>query len=383
MEIQATRIFDENYAAIYDEDIRFVINQGGSRSSKSWSVCQLIIVLALEEPGTIISIIRKTFPALRASIMRDFFIVLNSFGMYDKRRHNKTEHIFTFKNGSLVEFFSVDDENKIRGRKRDYAFVDEANQLWEDDFFQLNLRTTKKLVFMYNPSDRASWLYDLPKDISKFIKSTYHDNPFLEDTIIKEIEALKDKDEALYTIFALGERAITRENIFSNWEFIPSKPERFQSFVYGIDYGFTHPTALVRVWYWEDEVYIEDLIYEAGLTSTDIIRKMRELGITYKDTIIAEVARPEINEELRRENFTIIQADKNVKGGINDVQRTKVYTSSKNVWKEYENYSWKKVAGQLTEEPVKILDDAIDASRYSIRYITKFFRGNTKTYVTY
>jgi phage terminase large subunit len=380
MEIKATTVFERNYEAIHS-DKRYIINQGGSRSSKSWSVCQLIIVLALEEPGTIISIIRKTFPALRASIMRDFFAVLKSFGQYEVKRHNKTEHTYTFKNGSIVEFFSVDNEQKIRGRKRDYAFVDEANQLWEDDFFQLNLRTTKKLVFLYNPSDRASWLYELPKDDSIFIKSTYHDNPFLEDVIVKEIEALKEKDEALYTIFALGERAITRENIYSNWEFVSHKPERFTQFVYGIDYGFTHPTSLVKIWYWEDEVYVEDLIYEAGLTSTDIINKMRELGITFKDTIIAEVARPEINEELRRENFTIIQADKNVKGGINDVQRTKVYTSSRNIWKEYENYSWKKVAGQLTEEPIKILDDALDAIRYAVRYITKYYRGNTKTYV--
>ena len=233
---------------------------------------------------------------------------------------------------------------------------------------------------MYNPSERASWLYELPQDDSVFIKSTYFDNPFLEQSIIKEIEALKNKDEALYTIFALGERAMTRENIYSNWEFIDSKPERFQKFIYAIDYGFIHPTALVKIWYWEDEIFVEDLIYEAGLTSSDIVDRLRTLDITYKDIIVAEVARPEINKELQRENFTIVKADKNVKGGINDVQRTKVYTNSKNVWKEYENYSWRKVGGQLTEEPVKILDDIIDCIRYGCRYITKYFRSEQKTF---
>jgi phage terminase large subunit len=205
-------------------------------------------------------------------------------------------------------------------------------------------------------------------------------NPFLTQAQINEIEGLKEKDEALYTIFALGERAMTRENIFSNWEFIDKKPERFTNYIYGIDYGFTHPTALVKVWYYEDEIYIEDVMYDAGKTSSDIVARFKTLGLTHKDTIIAEVARPEINQELRRENFSIIDADKSVKGGINDVQRTKVYTSSKNVWKEYENYSWRKVNGQLTEEPVKILDDIMDATRYAVRYIVKYYRGSTKTY---
>jgi phage terminase large subunit len=378
--VEATSIFERNYEALFNSDCRIIINQGGSRSSKTVSVCQLSIVYALKNKGSIISICRKTLPALKATIMRDFFGILDKMGLYDKSRHNKTENIYTFSNGSIIEFFSTDNQQKLRGRKRNLCIIEEANEIWEEDYFQLNLRTIDKIICMYNPSDRASWLYDLDPNITFFIKSTYHDNPFLEESIIKEIEALKDKDEALYTIFALGERAITRENIYSNWEFIPLKPERFTQFIYGIDYGFTNPTALVKVWYWEDEVFVEDLIYESNLTSSDIIRKLKEVGVQSTDTIIAEVARPEINEEIRRANFHLINADKNVKGGINDVQRTKVYTNSRNVWKEYENYTWKKVGGQLTEEPVKILDDIQDALRYSLRYITKYLKGDQKTY---
>lgn len=381
MEIKATRIFQANYDAIFNSEKRFIINQGGSRSSKSFSVCQLAVVIALKKPNSVISIIRKTFPSLRASIMRDFFEVLQSFNLYDPKRHNKTEHTYTFTNGTIIEFFSVDDEQKVRGRKRDYCIVDEANQIWEEDFFQLNLRTTQKFIFMYNPSERSSWLYDLPKDNSIMIKSTYKDNPFLDKSIIAEIESLKEKDEALYTIFALGERAITRENIYSNWQWLDERPERFKEYVLGIDYGFNHPTALVKVWFYEDEVFVEELIYESNLTSADIIELLKNLAITYKDTIIAEVARPEINEELRRANFTIIDADKNVKGGINDLRKKKVYTNGKNIWKEYENYSWKKINGQMTDEPVKVLDDAMDAVRYANRYITKFYSGDRSTYV--
>jgi phage terminase large subunit len=372
MEIKATEIFKRNYDALFNTDKRYIINQGGSRSSKTWSVCQLAIIYALEKPGSTISIVRRTFPALRSTIMRDFFNVLNDFKLYNKSQHNKTENTFTFKNGSVVELFATSDEQKLRGRKRDLCIIDEANEIWEEEIFQLNLRTIDKIICMYNPSDRASWLYELDPNITFFIKSTYHDNPFLQETIIKEIESLKNKDEALYTIFALGERAITRENIYSNWEFISDKPDRFTNYIYGIDYGFSHKTALVKIWYWEDEIFVEDIIYESNLTSSDILLKLKDNGIKSTDTIVAELARPEINEELRRENYHVVGADKSVKGGINDVQRTKVYTNSKNVWKEYQNYTWKKINGQLTDEPVKILDDIQDALRYGVRYIRKY-----------
>lgn len=408
MELQATQVFANNWELINDFSIadfkgtykqclqyaeknvlpkeliipgyRWIVNQGSSRSSKTYSICQALILFAIDNPGIVISVVRKTLSALKTSAMKDFFEVLKSMGLYKRGNHNKTSNTYNFDNGTEIEFFGADDEQKLRGRKRHICWLNEANEMWEDDVLQLNLRTTLFFLLDYNPSERASWIYDLSPTESKIIKSTFKMNPFLTQAQINEIEGLKEKDEALYTIFALGERAITRENIFSNWNFIPSRPSRFTQYIYAIDYGFTHPTALVKIWYYEDEIFVEDVIYDQGMTSSDIVSKFRELGITHRDTVIAEVARPEINAELRRENFNIIDADKNVKGGINDVQRTKVYTSSKNIWKEYENYSWRKVSGQLTEEPVKILDDAIDAIRYGTRYIVKFYRGNTRTY---
>jgi len=408
MEIKATQVFANNWELINDFSIydfqgtynecyrhsidsnlpseqilpryRWIVNQGSSRSSKTYSICQALILFAIENPNMVISVVRKTLSALKTSAMKDFFEVLKSMGLYKRNNHNKTSNTYTFENGTEIEFFGADDEQKLRGRKRHICWLNEANELWEDDVLQLNLRTTLFFLLDYNTSERASWIYELSPKESIIIKSTFKMNPFLTQAQINEIEGLKEKDEALYTIFALGERAITRENIFSNWSFIDSKPERFTKYIYGIDYGFVHPTALVKVWYWEDEVFVETMFSEEGMTSTDIISRMKSLGITYRDTVIAEVARPEINEELRRENFTIINADKNVKGGINDVQRTKVYTNSKSLWKEYENYSWRKVSGKLTEEPLKLLDDEIDGVRYSVRYITKHYRGNTKTY---
>ena len=215
MEIKSTVIFEKNYEALSGPH-RFIINEGGSRSSKTYSLCQLMVIYCLQNSGKVVSIIRKTFPALRATVLRDFIEILKEMGIYSLDSHNKSEHIYTFSNGSIVEFFSVDDEQKIRGRKRDIAWCNEANELYFDDFTQLNMRTEFKLIFDYNPSDSSSWLYELPKEESILIKSTYRDNPFLPNSIRAQIEDLKRTDEALYQIYALGEKAISKSNIHRN-----------------------------------------------------------------------------------------------------------------------------------------------------------------------
>jgi phage terminase large subunit len=225
MDIKATAIFEKNYEAILG-DKRFIINEGGSRSSKTYSLCQLMIIYCLQNNNKVVSVIRKTFPALRATVLRDFIEILKDIGLYKQEAHNKSEHIYTFANGSMVEFFSVDDEQKIRGRKRDIAWCNEANELYFDDFNQLNMRTEDKLIFDYNPSDSASWLYELPADESIKIKSTYKDNPFLPDSIKAQIEDLKRTDEALYQIYALGEKAISKSNIYSQWTFVAHRPSK-------------------------------------------------------------------------------------------------------------------------------------------------------------
>ena len=166
MDIKATIVYQKNSEAL-SSDKRFIINQGGSRSSKTYSLCQWVIVYCLTNPKKTVSIVRKSFPSLRATVMRDFFEVLNELNIYDRNLHNKTENIYTFGNGASVEFFSCDDEQKLRGRKRDICWINEGNELLSDDFLQLNMRTSDKVIVDYNPSDRDwetnSTLAPLPK----------------------------------------------------------------------------------------------------------------------------------------------------------------------------------------------------------------------------
>ena len=339
MEIKSTVIFERNFEALSGE-ARFIINEGGSRSSKTYSLCQLIIVYCLQNRGKVVSIIRKTFPALRATVMRDFLEIMKDLDIYEVTKHNKSEHIYTFDNGSIVEFFSVDDEQKIRGRKRDLAWCNEANELYYDDFTQLNMRTEGKLIFDYNPSESNSWLYELPVEESVLIKSTYKDNPFLP------------------------------ESIYSNWTFIKHRPAKFTSYVYGLDFGYNHPTALVRVYWRDKDLYIEPVIYESYLTTTDLIARMDQLGIDKSVNILADYSRPETIAEIDRAGYYIENANKVVKKGIDNIKTFGIICEDHpQLKKEYENYKWKKIGDQITDEPVKLWDDAMDAIRYASTYI--------------
>lgn len=369
IEFDATIVFNKNQKALQSGK-RFIINEGGSRSSKTYSLCQLIILHAIQNPKVTISVVRKTFPSLRATVYRDFVEVLQDMKLYSKQQHNKSEHIYTFDNGSMVEFFSVDDEQKIRGRKRDICWCNESNELGMDSFTQLNMRTTNKVILDYNPSESNSWIYELDPSESITIKSTYKDNPFLDKNIKKAIEDLKRTDDDLYQIYALGKRIISRQNIYRGWEFLDSKPERFRDYIYGLDFGFQHPTALTRIWWDEKDVYLEPVIYESYLTSTDIINRLDQLGIDKNKEIIADYARPEIIHEMIIAGYNVLNADKSVQSGINSVKTFKVYCeNNEHAKKEYENYKYKKVRDNITDEPLKLHDDFMDSVRYGVKYV--------------
>jgi phage terminase large subunit len=380
MEIKATIVFQQQWDALNNPQYRFIRHQGGSRSSKTWSICQSIIIYCMQNPGKSVSIIRKTFPALRASVMRDFFDILKEMDMYSVHNHSKSENIYNFPNGSLVEFFSADDEQKLRGRKRDIAWINEANELLYDDFVQINLRTTDKVITDFNPSDIISWVYDLPDDQTLHVHSTYKDNPFLSKAQQEQIEDLKRTDDNLYRIFCLGERGLARENVYQQWQRVKERPIGCKDFIYGIDFGYSHPTALVKIWFDTDkrQIYIEELLYESGLTSEDLILKLADLKVDRKKLMVADYARPEIISSIRKAGYQVVNADKSVKAGIDAVKTFEVLIDHQalNVQKENSLYRYKKIGEQITEEVVKAYDDAMDAIRYAVMYIKTHYSQN-------
>ena len=383
LELQHTPVFSKNFDALNDEKVRFIINQGGSRSSKTYSLCQMMIVYCLTTPGKMVSIVRKTFPILRGTVMRDFIEVMRELDLYEEKNHHKTEQIYHFPNGSQIEFFAADNEQKLRGRKRDVLWVNESNELNFEEFTQLNMRTADKLIFDFNPSENFHWLYDLisrPEAI--LIHSTYKDNPFLPESQVKEIENLIMYDESYYKIYALGEKGTGKTTIYTHWKHYEHLPEIKETY-YGLDFGFNHPTALIEVNIIDNTCYAKEIIYKEGLTSTDLIKMMDELQISKKKEIACDTARPEIIEDLRRKGYNAKSAIKDVKDGIDSVKSSGllIHKESINILKEISSYKWKVNGDILLDEPVKVYDDAMDAMRYAIHYWkSKNKKGDNNVY---
>lgn len=365
LKLKVTNVFENNHKS-YTDGKRFIINQGGSRSSKTFSLLQLLIFISLTEPGKKISIVRKSFPSLRGSILKDFIEIMDLLGLYDIKNHNKTEHIYKFNNGSTIEFFSIDDSKKVRGRKRDICYCNEANELSFDDFQQLSLRTTNTLFIDFNPSEQEHWIYELQKDDrSVLIKSTYKDNIFLHQDIVKEIENLINVDENYYKIFALGEKPISSAKIYSHFKQFTDDPETFDT-CYALDIGYIHKMALIRVRINQNKYYVNEEIYESGLTVDNLVDRVKQ--IVGNHVVYVDSARPDVIEMLKRKGVNAKLADKKVKEGIDYVRSKEIYIhyESINLWKEYKGYMYKTIGEKITEEPIKINDDLMDALRYAV-----------------
>ena len=363
--IKTTNVFNKAYRS----KTRITCLQGGTRSSKTYSLCQLFIVKCLEDTGRTFTIVRKTLPALKGTAYRDVLNILKDMELYSEENHNKSELSYLL-NGNLIEFISVDQPQKIRGRKRDYLWLNEANELTYEDWTQLILRTTEQIYLDYNPSDPYSWIYEKvqTRDDCTFIKSTYKANPFLDEDTISEIERLKDIDPDYWRVYGLGEIGSIQTMIFRNFNLVDDVQGKLIG--YGLDFGFTNsPTALVEVRQLDDNLYIKELLYEKRLTNTDLANKLKEFGISRQSEIIGDSAEPKSIEEIYRQGFNIKPAKKGagIHLGLDIMRRYKLHITkdSLNAIKEFRGYKWSTDKnGDVLNTPVKVNDHLIDATRY-------------------
>ena len=375
MNLQVTPVFEKNYASTK----KIVVNQGGTRSSKTYSISQLFFIFAETEQGILLEVMRKTMPALRGSVLKDFIQIITENNYWDYVDYNRTDHLFYFKNsGSSVQFNSLDQPQKKRGSKRKYLYLNEANEFTKEDWMQLIMRTEGRIFLDYNPSDEFHWIYDdvITREDCELIKSTYLDNPFLPDALLMEIERLKETDPNYWRIYGLGERGISEAIIYTNWEVFHVEPS-YNDIVYGLDFGYNHPTALVQVGINDAIPYWKEMIYESFMTNTDLIKRMDALGIDKKKDIFADAAEPQRIEEIYRAGYNIKPAIKSVKDGIDSVKAQKLFIhyESFNLQKEIKSYKWKQDKDRrIIDEPVKFDDDALDAGRYAT-YNYLFNRG--------
>ena len=303
--------------------------------------------------------------------MRDFLDILKSLDIYNVEHHNKTENTYIL-NNTLVEFFSIDDAQKRRGTKRDILFVNEANELTWEDFFQLNIRTTQNVIMDFNPSEQF-WFNDQiqNRDDITIIHSTYLDNPFLNEDQINEIERLQFTDQQYYQIYALGQFAGSFDRVYQYIPVDDIPTDTAKPIALGMDFGFTNdPTTLIEVWKQDDNLYFNELIYERNLTNQDIANKLKDYNIDRYIDIIADSAEPKSIEEIRRFGFNIKPATKgpdSVLNGIDILKRHKLHVTkqSTNIIKELNGYKCvTDKDGNKLNKPIDMFNHALDAVRY-------------------
>jgi len=377
---------------------RVQVHEGGSRSSKTYSIIQYLIFRGINQPLEI-TICREKMTWCRTTVMRDFVNILqNDYKLYNKRNHNKSEnyYIHYFPNGKFTRFtfLGLDDQQKAHGYASDILYINEANEGKFRIYNQLAMRTRKQIILDYNPKHETHWIYDkvIPRDDCDFFKSTYLNNPFLTKGIVREIEALEPTefnkkngtaDETLWKIYGLGERAANQGLIFSNWQIVtkfPPKEERKKEWV-TIDFGFTNDvTAIQRHCLSQVSLYHKQLVYERGLINVQnknnpdypsIEMKLKENGIDHKTIIYADSAEPKSIAELQLAGFNIQPTYKGPDSISFGIALLKTYTNyitedSIDAIKEKNNYKWKEdeKTGKLLNVPVDAFNHFFDATRY-------------------
>ena len=355
---------------------RIKVHQGGTRSGKTYAIVQYLIykITTAKEPLTI-SIVRKTLPALRRSVMRDFINIADKLGIYYLGEHNKSENIFKY-NGHTIEFLSTDEPQKIRGAKRNICFINEGNELHYEDFRQLSMRTTDEIIIDFNPSDPVHWLYEeiIDRDDCDLFITTYKDNKFLPSELVREIERIRERDPDYWLVYGEGQRAVFSDRqIFKGWQYIPLKdfPE-FDDTTIGIDFGFSNDEcAIVEIAKVKDKIYINELCYRKGMTNRDIAEFLKSIG---KNNVLAfcDSAEPKSIEELRQMDIWAKGATKgagSINAGISLLKEFQIIVSdeSKNIKREQQTYFWDQLKDEtIINKPVPKNDHMMDAIRYAV-----------------
>jgi len=352
--------------------------QGGTSAGKTLAILAVLIDIAAKNK-TEISVVSESIPHLRRGAIKDFAKVMQWTGRWVADRWNKTLLTYHFANGSIIEFFSADSEARLRGARRQVVYINEANNIDFESYYQLAIRTSEAIYIDFNPTHEF-WAHTevLREDDSELLILTYQDNEALPDTIKRDIELNRTKAETSaywanwWKVYGLGQVGTLQGAIYEDFEVVEGIDVSRAKFVaLGLDWGFSNdPTALVAIYRQGDCLLIQELLYATGLTNQDIADKLRSLGITRAWEIVADSAEPKSIEEIYRLGFNIKPAEKgpdSVRNGIDILKRFKLQVTkdSTNLIKELRSYTWATdKEGKNTGVPIDSFNHACDAMRY-------------------
>lgn len=371
--MKCTRVFSKNLKA-FNSGVRRIVNAGGTSSSKTYSILQLLFLIAnkrQKDNGCLISIMSETMPHLKMGAIRDFEQILKAENMYNEANINFSDHQYYF-GKSIVEFFSADTPGKVTGPRRDILYVNECNNIPYKLVEQAELRTRQQIIYDYNPT-APFWIIDkvmnMPSEEYQLISSNYLDNSELPESVRHEIALKAQMDPNFKRVHIDVEWGFLEGLIFSNWTQVDKMPDTDKQ-AYGMDFGFTNdPSTLIDVRVQDGEIWVDELMYKTSMLNTDIIREMKGIGVT-REKIIADSSEPKSIREIELAGFNIrgaVKGTDSVRNGIDLLKSYKINVTKRsvNLIKELRNYKWRQdKSGALLQEPIDAFNHCIDPLRY-------------------
>lgn len=351
---------------------RLIANRGGTRSGKTYSIVCLLVSIAKNGRKRSIDIVSESLPHLKRGAINDIEDIMTNEGMMEGVQYekNRSDHTYTFANGTKIRFFSADDWGKVKGSRRDILFINESNRIPFETYRQLSVRTAETIFLDWNP-DTEYW-YEMKglntKDTTTEIVSTYKDNPFLSDIQIMEIESNKG-DDAWWKVYGLGEVGRPMGVIFDRWQQVDEIPEGATLVGRGLDFGFmTDPTAMVDVYKYDGKLWLDEVCYLHGLTNDKIAERLRG----FNNMVVADSAEMKSITEIHNYGIRYIEPARkgsdSVRAGIDILRRYELMVTKRslNLIFELRNYKWKenKITGETMGEPVDRWNHLLDAARY-------------------
>ena len=353
---------------------RVVVNQGGTSSGKTYSIMQVLFTLAFNEAGSIATVVGQDIPNLKVGAYRDAKTILGSSEVLRAMFPvvNEGERIIKSVTGSIIEFKSYADAQDAKSGKRDYLFINEANGIPYDVYWQLAIRTRKRIFMDYNPTARF-WVHDevLGRDGVELLISDYRDNDTLTPEERMRIEGIEDPE--LHKVYARGRTGMIHGLVLTNWDICDALPPRdeWKMSAYGLDFGFTNdPSALEHVIMAHGDLWIDELIYSTGLTNPDIAAMAKDQGVTHEDMIVADCAEPKSIRELQAAGLWVVPSPKghdSIVSGIDILKRYRIHVTRRSVGiiGNLRSYQWGKDRdGNMTNKPEDRNNHGIDAIRY-------------------
>jgi len=351
--------------------------QGGTSAGKTFGILPILIDRCLRTPNLETSVVSESVPHLRRGAVKDFLKIMMYTNRYKDNQWNRSTLKYTFNNGSYIEFFSVEQPDKLRGARRNVLYVNEANNVPFEAYNQLAIRTSGDIWIDFNPTANF-WAHKevANEDDADFITLTYKDNEALSQTIVEEIELARDKAKTSeywanwWKVYGLGQVGSLDGVCIKQWNEI-ELPLEARLLCYGMDFGYSNdPTTLIGLYKYNDAYIFDEVIYQKKLLNSDISNLLSDNNIT--EVIYADSAEPKSIAELKTYRHKVMPCTKgkdSIVYGINLINQNKIFITSRstNLIKELQSYTWAKDReGNTINKPIDAFNHCIDAARYAM-----------------